>query len=253
VIQDGLTVKGKSLKDHLEAKNHHEAVQFLHDLVEHEKRRSVSENLIRSLQKLVIKDIEDEGAGQYRKANVLIMGSSHNPPDAFEIPQLMHEFISWINKNEKKLHPIQLAAQAHHKLVNIHPFTDGNGRTARLFMNILLMQRGFPMVIILKNDRKKYYNALEKAENGKLDDIEKFIAQAVERSLNIYIKAINSGTGVKDKLMKLSDLSKGTPYSIKYLNLLARTGKIDAHKDGRVWVASKKSLEEYIQNRERKR
>lgn len=253
VIQDGLTVKGKSLKDHLEAKNHYEAVQFLHDLVEHEKRHTVSENLIRSLQQLVVKDIEDDEAGQYRKGNVLIAGSSHRPPEAFEVPSLMREFIVWIKKNEKKLHPVQLAALAHHKLVNIHPFIDGNGRTARLFMNVLLMQKGYPMAIILKNDRKKYYQALDKADRGKTDEIEKFIAQAVERSMIIYLKAIQSGTGLKEKWVKLSDLAKGTSHSEKYLNLLARTGKLEAHKEGRVWVSSEKALEEYLQNRERKR
>jgi Fic family protein len=253
VIQDGLTVKGKSLKDHLEAKNHYEAVQFLYDLVEHEKRHTVSEHLIRSLHQLVIKEIEDNEAGQYRKSNVLITGSSHRPPDAYEIPTLMRDFIAWIKRNEKKLHPVQLAAQAHQKLVNIHPFTDGNGRTARLFMNLILMQQGYPMVVILKNDRKKYYQVLDKGDRGKTEDIEKFIAQAVERSMNIYLKAILSGSGPKEKTVKLSELAKGTPYSEKYLNLLARSGKLEAHKEGRVWLSSKKSLEDYLQNRERKR
>lgn len=211
----------------------------------------VSENLIRSLQQLVVKDIEDDEAGQYRRGNVLITGSSHRPPDAFEVPSLMREFISWIRKNEKKLHPVQLAALSHHRLVNIHPFTDGNGRTARLFMNVLLMQHGYPMAVILKNDRKKYYQALDRADRGKTDEIEKFIAQSVERSMNIYLKAIPSGAGVREKWVKLSVLAKGTSYSEKYLNLLARTGKLEAHKEGRVWVSSKKSLEEYLQNRER--
>lgn len=253
VVQDGLTVKGKSFKDHLEAKNHHEAIHFLYDLIEHGKRHTLSEHLIRSLQQLIIKEIEDSEAGRYRQGNVLITGSSHRPPDAYEVPNLMRELLSWIKKNEKKLHPVQLAALAHHKLVNIHPFTDGNGRTARLFMNLMLMQKGYPMVVILKNDRKKYYQALERADRGKTDDIEKFIAQAVERSMSIYIKAIQSGTGAKEKLVKLSELAKGTQYSEKYLNLLARSGKLDAHKEGRLWLSSKKALSEYLQNRERKR
>jgi Fic family protein len=253
VIQDGLTVKGKSLKDHLEAKNHNEAIHFLHDLIEHEKRHTLSEHLIRSLQQLVIKEIEDSEAGRYRQGNVLITGSSHRPPDAYEVPNLMRELLTWIKRNEKKIHPVQLAALAHHKLVSIHPFTDGNGRTARLFMNLMLMQRGYPMAIILKNDRKKYYQALEKADRGKTDDIEKFIAQAVERSMNIYIQAIQAGVGAKEKLIKLSELANGTQYSEKYLNLLARSGKLEAHKEGRMWLSSKRALEQYLLNRERKR
>ena len=253
VVNDGMTVKGKSMKDHLEAKNHHEAIHFLYDLIEHDKKHTISEQLIRSLQQLVIKDIEDNEAGKYRPGNVMITGSSHRPPPSFEVPRLMEELIHWIRKNVTKMHPVELAAIAHHKLVHIHPFTDGNGRTARLFMNLLLMQKGYPMMVILKNDRQKYYRALDKADKGKLDDLEKFIAQAVERSMSIYLKAIQSGSGKDEQLIKLSELSKGSKFSEKYLNLLARSGKLEAHKEGRVWLSSRKALDSYMQSRERKR
>lgn len=253
VINDGQTVKGKSLKDHLEAKNHYEAIHFLYDLIEHEKKQTVSERLIRSLQQLIVKDIEDEEAGMYRQGAVLISGSSDRPPPPYDVPKLMEDFIVWIKKNEKKIHPVELADLSHHKLVHIHPFTDGNGRTARLFMNLILMQKGYPMVIILKNDRKKYYRALEKADKGKTDDIEKFIAQAVERSMNIYLQAIRSTSNKNEQPILLSELAKGTKFSEKYLNLLARSGKLEAHKEGRNWLSSRKALQDYLDNRERKR
>jgi Fic family protein len=253
VINDGLTVKGKSLKDHLEAKNHYDAIHFLDDLLEHKKKHTVSEQLIRSLQQIIIKDIEDKDAGRYRQGNVMITGSSHKPPPAFEIPKLMQDLIDWLKKNAKKMHPVELAAMAHHKLVHIHPFTDGNGRTARLFMNLILMQKGYPMVVILKNDRQKYYRALEKADKGNSQDIKKLIAQAVERSMNIYLKAIKSTSNPKEKLITLSELSSHCSFSEKYLNLLARSGKLEAHKEGRVWLSSKNALSNYLQNRERKR
>lgn len=253
VINDGMTVKGKSLKDHLEAKNHYEALHFLFEFIEHNKKHTISERFIRTLQQLVIKDIEDEDAGGYRQGNVMITGSKHKPPPAYRVPHLMQELIGWVGQNTKKLHPVVLASLAHHKLVHIHPFTDGNGRTARLFMNLILMQRGYPLVIILKNDRKKYYRALEKADGGDTDSIEKFIAQAVERSMNIYLRAIQSGSGVDEQLMALSKLAKHNPYSEKYLNLLVRSGKLEAHKDGRNWVSSQKALNDYLANRERKR
>ncbi|MFZ3230561.1 MAG: Fic family protein [Pseudobdellovibrio sp.] len=253
VINDGMTVKGKSLKDHLEAKNHNEAVHFLYELVEHNKKHTISEQLIRSLQHIIIKDIEDNDAGRYRQGNVLITGSSHKPPDAFKIPKLMEELTNWIKKKSEKLHPVELASLAHHKLVHIHPFTDGNGRTARLFMNLILMQKGYPMVIILKNDRQKYYRSLEKADNKNTDDIEKFIAQAVERSLNIYLNAIESRPSKQNQLITLSSLSKQSSFSSKYLNLLVRSGQLEAHKEGRIWLSSKKALDDYLENRQRKR
>ena len=252
VIQEGITVKGKSLRDHLEAKNHYEAIQYLYDLIEDRKRHSLSEHLVRSLQHLIVKEVES-GGGAYRNGSVIITGSRHRPPEAREVPRLMGELINWIRKSEKTIHPIRLAALVHHKLVYIHPFDDGNGRTARLFMNLLLMQKGYPLVMVLKNDRKKYYRALEKADRGATDDIEKLIAQAVERSMNIYLKAIDGGAGRKGKLKTLSELSKGTKFSQKYLNLLARSGKLEAHKDGRVWVSSDQALESYLSQRERQR
>lgn len=251
VINDGLTVKGKSLKDHLEAKNHNEAIHYLYDLIEKDKRQTISEQLIRSLQQLVVKEIEDQYAGKYRDGNVMITGSSHRPPDAFEVPKLMQGLIGWIRKNSGKLHTVELAAIAHHKLVHIHPFSDGNGRTARLFMNLILMHKGYPLVTILKNDRQKYYRSLDRADRGNTFEIEKFIAQAVERSMNIYIKIISSSSSSGEKLVLLSALAKRSKFSEKYLNLLARSGKLEAHKEGRNWLSSKKALDDYLTNRER--
>lgn len=120
-------------------------------------------------------------------------------------------------------------------------------------MNLILMQKGYPIVIILKNDRKKYYRALEKADKGKTDDMEKFVAQAVERSINIYLKAIQSGSNKDEQLVLLSELAKGSKFSEKYLNLLARSGKLEAHKECRNWLSSQKALVTYLANRERKR
>ncbi|MCR4287463.1 MAG: Fic family protein [Deltaproteobacteria bacterium] len=251
VINEGLTIKGKPLKDHLEAKDHHEALSYLYELVEHDKRHTVSELLIRNLHKMVVRETEPS-AGSYRSANVMITGSRHTPPEAYEVPQLMQDLITWARDNKRKLHPIELAAIAHHKLVYIHPFFDGNGRVARLFMNLLLMKEGYPLVVILKNDRKKYYQVLEKADKGDLNPFVQFTAQAVERSLNIYLKTMLPAKPGR-RYLPLSEISKQTPYSEKYLNLLARHGKIEAHKEGRNWVATVEAVNNYIQARQRQR
>ena len=143
VIHEGITIKGKPLKDHLEAKNQKEALEFLYDLVSHNKRHTVSEYLIRQFHQLVVHDTDKEWAGAYRNSNVYIAGASHNPPDAMDVVEEMKRLIKWINREGVKLHAIELAALFHHKLVHIHPFFDGNGRTARLLMNVLLMQKGW--------------------------------------------------------------------------------------------------------------
>lgn len=253
VISEGITVKGKSLKDHLEAKNHFEAIHFLYELIEKDKRHTVSEHLIRSLQQLIVNESDPEVAGRYRTGSVMITGSKHAPPEALEVHKLMQGLVDWIRVNAKKLHSVELAAIAHHKITHIHPFFDGNGRTARLLMNLLLMQRGYPLVVILKNDRKKYYSALGKADRGDLSSIEKFIAQAVERSMNLYIKAFSAKKKSGEKLVPLSKLASTTRFSEKYLNLLARSGKLEAHKEGRNWVSSSAALKKYLSDRERKR
>lgn len=251
VLSEGITIKGKSLKEHLEAKDHYEALNYLYDFIEKDKRHTISEVFIRSIQQLVTKDTNPDYAGSYRTGSVLITGSFHKPPEAGIIPNEMNKLIHWIQK--EKLHPIERAALLHHKLVFIHPFFDGNGRTARLIMNLILMQCGYPLVLILKNDRKRYYDSLTKADKGDCLPFVRFIALAVERSLNMYLKALLPARQNTEVFIPLSAISKKVSYSEKYLNLLAVTGKIEAHKEKRNWVTSFEAVERYIKNRMRKR
>ncbi len=253
VIQDGLTIKGKPLKDHLEAKDHYDALNYLFDVVDRNVQQTISQIFIRSIHKLVVRETEREEAGAYRSVNVMITGSDHRPPEAHEIRSLMENLIRWWRDNEKKLHPIELAASIHHKIVFIHPFGDGNGRTARLIMNLILMHHGYPLAVILKNDRKKYYRALSSADHDNKTPLVRFIAQSVERSLNMYLKVLMPTTKSTEKYLPLSAIANKTNYSQKYLNLLARYGKIEAHKEKRFWMTTKTAIDKYRKNRLRKR
>ena len=253
VLNEGLTIKGKPLKDHLEAKNHQEALIYLSDLIEKGRRQTISEVFIRNLHRLVMLETDREWAGRYRNSNVIIVGATHIPPNALKVSAEIEKLIKWIEENKRKLHIIELAALLHHKLTYIHPFFDGNGRMARLAMNLLLMQVGYPLVVILKNDRKKYYRTLSQADKGKYHPFARFIAQAVIRSLDIYLKTLSPASGKSEKYLPLSTISKKLPYSAKYLNLLARQGKLEAHKEGRIWLTSKEAIDRYIKSRKRKR
>lgn len=253
VINEGLTIKGKPLKDHLEAKSHKEALDYLYESIEKDKKNTVSERFIRSLNQIVMRDIDREWAGKYRNSAVIIGGADHRPPEALEIPKLMKNLISWIGDNKKKLHPVEIASVLHHKMVYTHPFFDGNGRTSRLAMNIILMQSGFPLVIVLKSDRKKYYQTLSLADKGDYVPFVNFIARAVERTLDIYLKILMPSKKGKEKFVPLADLAKDSKFTEKYLNLLARGGKLEAHKEKRNWLSSKEALERYLKGRERKR
>ena len=253
VINEGITVKGKPLKDHLEARDHYLTLNYLYDLVENDKHNTISEHLIRSIHQLIMQETDKEWAGAYRNANVIISGTDYIPPDALEVKHKMKGLIDWIKYNKSNLNIIELAALFHHKLVYIHPFFDGNGRTSRIIMNLFLMQYGFPLVIILKNDRKKYYNVLSQADNDNYGPLVQFIAQSVERSLDLYLKTLTPVSKKREKYLTLAQLTSKVPYSAKYLNLLVRQGKLEAHKEGRNWLSSEDAIKRYIDSRERKR
>ena len=188
VLQEGITVKGKSLREHFETHNHDKAIDYLYSIInETYILRSID---ILSLHGLVLRSIEEDFAGRIRNGGVRITGANFTPPNANKVPDLLDELIDFINTNPLNLNAIELATIFHHKLVWIHPFFDGNGRTVRLSMNLLLMRCGFPPAIILKNDRKKYYEALNQANNGNYQKLTLLMCQSLERTLNIYINAL---------------------------------------------------------------
>ena len=250
VLQEGITVKGISLREHFEAHNHDKAIDYLFSIINDDYvLRSID---ILSLHALVLRSIEEDFAGRLRNGGVRISGANFVPPNANKVSDLLDELIDFINSNPLELNDIELAAIFHHKLVWIHPFFDGNGRTVRLSMNLILMRCGFPPAIILKNDRKKYYDALNQANNGNYQKLMLLMCQALERSLNIYLNAMPDNN---NDFQKISDIvsEPSSLYSQEYISLLARTGKIDAYKEGRNWYTTKEAVEDYITNRKRKR
>ncbi|WP_315121199.1 Fic family protein [uncultured Clostridium sp.] len=190
ILEDGLTIgKGKSLKEHLEVINHKEAIDYIDDIVSSD--IDISERVIKNLHYIILKSIDNKNAGEYRKSNVLISGSRHKPVEHFLVPEKMQELIDWYKENKSKMHPIQLAAMFHFKYVYIHPFIDGNGRSARLLMNLILMRNGYPITVIKTENRDEYMKSLEKASlQEDATDFIKIVAEAVERSLDTYLYII---------------------------------------------------------------
>lgn len=161
VVNQGITISGKSMREHLEAINHAEASEYIIDLV---KRKIVfDERVLLELHSLILRGIDKDNAGVYRQVPVAISGSRHVPPQPYLLDKLMEDYFKFYREFVRKLHPVILAAEMHERLVSIHPFIDGNGRTARLVMNLILLQNGYP-IAILKGDIKQrldYYKALE--------------------------------------------------------------------------------------------
>lgn len=188
VINEGLTISGKSMREHLETINHQEAIGFIKDLIN--KSNSLNERDLLSIHNLILRGIIPEDAGRYRKVQVMIQGSSHMPPQPLMIPKEMEEYFTWYEINKNKLHPVILAAEMHERLITIHPFIDGNGRTSRLVMNLILMQKGY-LIANIKGDyenRMQYYQSLEIAQTKKdKEDFLLFIAQIEKESLERYI------------------------------------------------------------------
>lgn len=187
ILEDGITIgKGKSLREHLEVINHKEALDYVRDIVD--KNIDINERVIKDIHHIILKSINNANAGVYRKANVLISGSIHRPVEHFLVEDKMSELIKWYDENKKKIHPINLATEFHFRFVYIHPFIDGNGRTARLLMNLILMRNGYPISVIKNEDREKYMKALEIASTTKnLQDFTEIIARAVDKSLDTYL------------------------------------------------------------------
>lgn len=188
VVLEGITVGGKTIKEHLEAINHEKAIIYLDELVKDNK--SITEWNIKNIHQLILKEIDNENAGRYRKENVTIKGATHIPPDYIKIPELMEKLIlnyeTW-----NKYHPIIQAALLHGELVKIHPFIDGNGRTSRLIMNLALMNNGYNPVIIKKEDRLEYYDALDKAHTtGNYTDFVKLINKLEIEMINKYLELL---------------------------------------------------------------
>jgi len=245
VLEEGITVRNKPLKEYLEAINHKNAIEFIEELAKHENR--ITERNIREIHSLILKEIDPEYAGIYRDINVRITGSKHTPPDFLKVKELMQKFCR--KKLNTKEHPIIEAALAHFELVSIHPFVDGNGRTARLLMNLILIKRGYFPAIILKNDRLKYYDVLEKAHQGKIEDFIFFVGRSLERTIYLYFEAMPK---IKTNFITLKEASELSNYSPDYLNVMARRGNIPAFKIKRNWLVAKDSFLKHLNSKKRK-
>ncbi|CAB3751788.1 hypothetical protein LMG29739_01382 [Paraburkholderia solisilvae] len=191
VVLEGITVGGKTLREHLEATNHRDAIECVEEIVA--KREALTEWQIKNIHSLVLRGISDKDAGRYRQGNVLIGGASTVPPDAVHVPQEMNALLVWYERSAA-LHPVERAAELHTRFVKIHPFIDGNGRTGRLLLNFELMKSGYPPAVIRTQDRQTYYRVLDEAcVTGVYDGISTPVAEAVQRTLTLYLGLIGGG------------------------------------------------------------
>jgi len=239
VLEEGITIGGKPLKDHMEARNDAEAFDVMMDLIR--AKKELSQEIIQQLHECVTKGIL-QNPGQYRTGDIRVTGADVRPPSYLKIISLMDNYIKQIKKAGQ--HPIQKAVYIHHELVRIHPFYDGNGRVARLLTNFYLMTEGYPIIIVKKEDRQKYYQALRKADHGDLSEFTLFIMQTVHESLQHYLSSFIE----EDRLISLKEIAAFSQYSQEYLSLRARQGKLDAVKIDNIWYSSKRAVKDYTKS-----
>lgn len=188
VVLEGITIGGKSVKEHLEALNHKEAILFLEDLVNG--NTELLEWNIKNLHALILKGIDNQNAGKYRQENVVISSATQKPVDYVQVPEKMEKLILEYDEWQQ-FHPLIRAALLHGEFVFIHPFVDGNGRTARLLMNFEAMKSGYLPIIIRAEERTRYYDALDKAmANHDYTDFVKLIVEEENKILDQYLTLV---------------------------------------------------------------
>lgn len=237
VVERGLTLTGKPLKDQAEAKNLAEALDYLEELATRVDQ-PITESDIRQLHAFVLKGINDENAGRYRTAVVEISGSAYKPPNPETISQQMEEFGTWLKRaslpaEDLGNNPLILAAAAHAWFVTIHPFIDGNGRVGRLLMNLLLMRHGFPIAIITREDRQRYYDALEESQSCDLTPFAALVRESLEESLEEYEAAVATQRDQQEWARSIA-------------SQFTRNERVRAQNEYEVWRAAMELLKSYF-------
>ena len=242
VIEEGITIGGHSLREHLEATNHARAFDELRHFVE--TGTPITIETVHRFHALVLHDL-DETAGEFRQQQVYIRGSNHLPPPARQVPDYMAQWVNWLDSEGLQYHPVVRAAIAHHGFVAVHPYIDGNGRCARLLLSLQLLRDGYAPAFLLREWKLRYLEALHAADEGSYRPIVNLIGQAVEMGLDFYLEAC---AAVPDEQYQpLAELALQHGYDGNYLGLLARSGKLEARKWNRRWYTTPAALARYEQ------
>ncbi|MDJ0647551.1 MAG: Fic family protein [Xenococcaceae cyanobacterium MO_188.B19] len=200
VLTKGITVGGKTLEEHLEVIGHKEAIDYIETLAQQD--TIVREWEIKQIHNLILRKIHPLEAGIYRTLDVKAAGTNYLYPEHYLISQLMNDFVTWLNSTEaSQLHPVEYAARVHYRFVSIHPFRDGNGRTARLIMNLLLIRAGYPIVIIDNQKRNEYINAIAYGQKNQ-DDLTQLLSLIFDATIASMIETLRllvTASDSKDK------------------------------------------------------
>lgn len=228
VIEKGITVEGKSLREHLEAINHKKALGHIRELAK-KRQQFLEEKDILYIHSLILRGIDDQWAGRYRQIPVRIVGSNVIFPNDIKVPSLMRDFTLWLRSIQGE-HPVKISSDAHYKLVSIHPFVDGNGRASRLLMDLILIQYGYPPAIIKKEERRRYLTSIEEAQlGGSLQKFYDLMIEAEDRALDIYLLAAKGKSEPlrqEEKPLHIGEIAKEANISTSAIRYYIKQGLI---------------------------
>ncbi|MBE9170558.1 Fic family protein [Pleurocapsales cyanobacterium LEGE 06147] len=212
VLSKGITIGGKTLEEHLEVIGHKDAIDYVETLAQQDK--AIGEWEIKQIHNLILRKIAPEEAGRYRQLDVKAAGTNYLYPAHYLLPQLMTEFIAWLNSQQiQTLHPIKYATFAHYRFVSIHPFRDGNGRTSRLLINLLLLRAGYPIVIISNSKRNDYINAIAYGQQNQ-DDTNRLLTLVLDAAKDSLVETLRLVSTATDSR------GKGMPFYEEMITLL---------------------------------
>ncbi|MEO8884431.1 MAG: Fic family protein [Mucilaginibacter sp.] len=205
LILNGMVINERPLKDEIEAKSLATATEYLYRLIDG--REAITKRTLLELHSLIMKNIPGFSAGEFRTEEVHIKGSDHKPPYFHDVESHIDEMFQWMNRNSHKHPPLIMGAILHHWLTWIHPFSDGNGRVSRMFLNFFLLQKGYPEVIIKISDRDAYYKALIEGDKGNLNNLIELLSDNIRESISIYEELINEDQRQKAWLEQYKSIS----------------------------------------------
>jgi Fic family protein len=225
-IEKGITSGSKPLRDYLEAKNHAEALDYVVSLLNQEVLSW--EDVILKIHSLILNGINDDHRGRYRTVRVRIAGSDAILPNPLKVPYLMEEFAK---KLTAKPDDVSKASEAHYKLVEIHPFIDGNGRTARLLMNLILMRAGYLPLIVPPTERRRYIAGIHSRNiDGNLLGYHRYMLKLLLKSVNIYVKLFGDGEPESDfPLMTVGKFAQYCGVPVSTVRYWLRIKKLEPH------------------------
>jgi Fic family protein len=206
LILNGMVINERPLKDEIEAKSLARATDYLYSLIDG--REPLTKRTLLELHSLIMQDIPGIEAGKFRHHDVQIKNSEHTPPSFLELDSHIDELFQWMNRNSHKHPPLIMGSILHHWMTWIHPFSDGNGRVSRMFLNFFLLQKGYPEIVIKISDRDNYYNSLIDADKGDISNLVELLSETIKETISAYEELINEDQRQKEWIKQYSNIKE---------------------------------------------